>query len=336
MDSRAKTHRPRRWRRGPLTSLGLFIASWLLPSAVFGFGLGIHPTTIEVGLRPGDQHRQILTVGNIHREKKIALTVGIADWTLDEHQQLELSPPGTSARSAADWVRFSPAALELSPGESQRIVVEIDVPVGVSGPGDYRFAILVSPVLPPPEARRQAPSGVWSRVQVSSLFYVTVPPAKADAVVVDARLVRGAEGGPAVRFGVHNRGTSHSRLSGELRLLDSRGAVVLRQPISRVVLEGQIGQVLAPLDETWRDLPPGRYQVAFDLRDYEGQVPVRLAAPPSLELPWTMPPPEPVVEPAAEPAAGTARDPGGASDGAPPRDDPPAETLATEDPPGAR
>ena len=265
----------------------------LVPDPALGFGLGIHPTTIEVGLRPGDAHRQVLTVGNIHREKKIALTVGIADWSLDEHQQLELYPPGSRPKSAADWVRFSPAALELSPGESQRIVVEIQVPVQVDGPGDYRFAILVSPVLPPPEERRRAPSGVWSRVQVSSLFYVTVPPASADAAVVDARMDRDSGGGPAVRFSVQNRGTSHSRIEGELRLLDARDQVVLRQPINRVVLEGQTGRILSPLDEGWRQLPAGRYRVVFALEDYEGSIPVRLAAPPVLELPWLELPAEP-------------------------------------------
>lgn len=272
-----------------------------LPASAQGFGLGIHPTTIEVGLQPGGQHRQVLTIGNLHREKKLALTVGLADWTLDEHQRLELSPPGSSERSAADWVRFSPAALELDPGENQRIVVEIQVPVEVAGAGDYRFAILVSPVLPPPEKRRDAPSGVWNRVQVSSLFYITIPPAKADPAVVEARIDRGADGGPSVFFAVDNQGTAHARLSGELRLLDAQGRVALRQPVNRVVLEGQVGQVRAPLAKEWRDLAAGRYKLDFALQSYEGAVPVKIPDPVRLNLPWPEPPAADPVD-AADPA----------------------------------
>lgn len=256
------------------------------PRPSHGFGIGIHPTTVEVALRPGGQHRQVLTVGNLNRDKSLALTVGLADWSLDENQQLMLKPPGSSAKSASDWVRFSPATLKLAPGESQRIVVEIRVPVEVEGPGDYRFGILVSPILPPREERKQSPSGVWSRVQVSSLFYVTLPPAKADAAVIAASWERSATGGPEARFSIINRGTSHSRIVGELRLLDTKGEVVMTQPVNRVILEGQTGRLASPLDSAWKDLSAGVYRLAFELEDYEGAVPVEVPALPALELPW--------------------------------------------------
>lgn len=272
----------------------------LLPAApAFGFGIGIHPTTVEVGLEPGSHHRQVLTVGNVHREKPLALTVGLADWSLDEHQQLQLYPPGSTTKSAAGWVRFSPASLKLDPGESQRVLVEIDVPVEVGGPGDYRVAVLVSPVLPPPEERRRSPSGVWSRVQVSSLFYVGVPPAAAEPVVVGADAGAGPSGTPEVRFEVENRGNAHARISGQLRLVDGEGRVRLRQPVERVVLEGQVGEVRAPLHEGWRQLPGGRYRVEFGLESYEGRVAVELSSPPVLTLPLPEPPPDAGAEPSS-------------------------------------
>lgn len=256
------------------------------PQPVSGFGIGIHPTTVEVALRPGGQHRQVLTVGNLNPDKSLALTVGLADWTLDEDQQLQLRPPGVASSSAADWVRFSPASLKLAPGESQRIVVEIRVPVEVDGPGDYRFGVLVSPVLPSAEERRQSPSGVWSRVQVSSLFYVTIPPAKADAAVVDAQWRRSPKGTPEAVIRIQNRGNSHSRIVGQLQLLDNQSKVVFRQPINRVVLEGQTGRLVSPLAVGWQDLADGAYRLALELEDYEGQIPVDVATMPVLELPW--------------------------------------------------
>jgi P pilus assembly chaperone PapD len=274
-----------RIRRGWLPLLALLVGL-VLPRVGFAFGIGIHPTTVEVALRPGGQHRQVLTVGNLNPDKSLALTVGLADWSLDADQQLQLRPPGVSSHSAADWVRFSPATLKLAPGESQRIVVEIRVPVDVDGPGDYRFGVLVSPVLPSPEERQKSPSGVWSRVQVSSLFYVTIPPAKPDAAVVDAQWRRSAEGTPEAVLSIHNRGNSHSRIVGELRLLDPQGKVALAQPINRVVLEGQTGRLVSPLAVGWRDLPAGSYRLALALEDYEGEVPVEVTSMPVLELPW--------------------------------------------------
>jgi len=268
-----------------LPGLLLFVLLALLPEAVLAFGLGIHPTTVEVGLEPGGHHRQVLTVGNLHREKNLALTVGLADWSLDENQQLELYPPGSTLRTASPWVRFSPAVLKLAPGESQRVVVEIQLPVDLKGSGDYRFAVLVSPVLPPLKERREAPSGIWNKVQVSSLFYITLPPASAKAAVVAARFEQSSEGVPEIHFAVRNDGNSHARLSGELRLLNEQGKKVLTQPVQRVVLEGQTGQVRVELHEGWRALPAGRYRADFVLEAYEGAVPVRLASPPVLELP---------------------------------------------------
>lgn len=271
-----------------LRTVGLWTVALCLalPQLAVGFGIGIHPTTVEVGLRPGGQHRQVLTVGNLNRDKSLALTIGLADWSLDPEQQLILKPPGSSANSAADWVRFSPATLKLAPGESQRIVVEIRVPVEVEGPGDHRFGILVSPILPPREERKKSPSGVWSRVQVSSLFYVTIPPAKAEAALVDAEWRRGAQGAPEIVFSIANRGNSHSRIVGELRLRNDEGEVVLAQPIARVVLEGQTGRVTSPLAGPWQELPAGPYRPEFVLEDYEGPIPVEMPALPVLELPW--------------------------------------------------
>ncbi len=280
---------PRRWPawRWPAWRwVALLALCFGLPQPGFGFGIGIHPTTVEVALRPGGQHRQVLTVGNLNPDKSLALTVGLADWSLDEDQQLQLRPPGVSPKSAADWVRFSPATLKLAPGESQRIVVEIRVPVEVDGPGDYRVGVLVSPVLPSPEERQKSPSGVWSRVQVSSLFYVTIPPAKPDAAVVDARWRRSPEGTPEAVISIHNRGNSHSRIVGELQLLDAQGKVALRQPINRVVLEGQTGRLVSPLSVGWRDLASGAYRLGLELEDYEGQIPLDVASMPVLELPW--------------------------------------------------
>jgi len=92
------------------------------------FGVGVQPSTVEMTIKPGDRQRQVVTIGNVHKSKTISLTLGLADWSLDKNGKLILDAPGETKRSAADWVRFSPASVNLKPETSQDVTVEISAP----------------------------------------------------------------------------------------------------------------------------------------------------------------------------------------------------------------
>lgn len=219
-----------------MTTIVAFLLLIGLPSQkAFAFGVGIQPTTIEMEMEPGERKRQVITLGNVHQERTISLTIGLADWSLTEDGQISLSPPGETERSSAEWVRFSPAFVTLEPGESEQIVVDMAAPIRLPSSGDHRFAILASTILPD---ERNAGSGVWKRYQLASLFYLTVGEAESKPEVVSSGLLMSETGQNMIGLRVENGGNAHARLNGVVEI-ETRSGDVLSEPIANlVVLDG--------------------------------------------------------------------------------------------------
>lgn len=213
-----------------ISAAALVGATIALPAAAFGIGL--QPTTVEIAVEPGERQRQIVNLGNVHEEQTISLTVGLADWTLDERGQIELAPPGERPESASNWVRFSPAFITLGPGESEQIVVDMAAPIRTDSEGDHRFALIASTVLP---ESRAGQSGVWKKYQIASLFYLTMGDAHSQPTIESAGLTVGPDGRQSVAVDLTNDGNAHARLRGQVSITGDKGADVT-MPISNLVV----------------------------------------------------------------------------------------------------
>jgi hypothetical protein len=196
------------------------------------FGIGLQPTTVEMAIQPGERQRQVINIGNVHQEDAISLTLGLADWELDEHGQIKLNPPGDTESSAADWVRFSPAFVTLNPGETEQVIVDMSAPIRIDRQGDYRFALIASTLLP---EERSGQSGVWKKYQIASLFYLTMGNGESKPEITAATLTRSAEGDQALVFEVENSGNAHSRLRGEIEISGDSGETI-RAPVNNLVV----------------------------------------------------------------------------------------------------
>lgn len=216
-----------------LASLATLFCGLLAAPAV-AFGIGLQPTTVEMEIAPGERKRQVINIANVHKEKTISLTMGLADWTLDENGQIRLSPPGEDPASSAEWARFSPAFVTLEPGESEQIVVDLAAPARVPRAGDHRFALLASTILP--EERGQG-SGVWKRYQIASLFYMTTGDAESLPVVTSSGLARDEDGVPMLGLRIENEGNAHARLRGSVEIETGSGEVATRAIENLVVLD---------------------------------------------------------------------------------------------------
>jgi P pilus assembly chaperone PapD len=206
------------------------------------FGIGLQPTTVEMEVEPGGRNRQVIHIANVHTEKTISLTLGLADWTLDDAGQIELTPPGEADDSAAQWVRFSPAFITLKPGESQQVVVDTATPSRLERSGDFRFALIASTVLP---EERGGGSGVWKKYQLASLFYLTAGDAKSSPVITRSGVSVTPEGGQAIDLRIENGGNAHARLEGTIEI---SGANPQSLPIGNlVVLHGGARDYSLPL-----------------------------------------------------------------------------------------
>lgn len=196
------------------------------------FGIGLQPTTVEMAIQPGERQRQVINIGNVHQEDSISLTLGLADWELDENGQIKLNPPGDTDASAAEWVRFSPAFVTLNPGETEQVIVDMSAPIRIDREGDYRFALIASTLLP---EERSGQSGVWKKYQIASLFYLTMGDGESKPEVTAATLTKSEDGENALVFELENTGNSHARLRGEVEVSGAAGETI-RAPISNLVV----------------------------------------------------------------------------------------------------
>ncbi len=234
---------------------------------VFAFGIAIAPTTVEMVVKPGSQHRQTITVQNVHKQKTLALTVGVADWVLSEKGELELLPPGSAEQSVTDWVRFSPAFFSLKPGETRQVQVDLSVPIKVDKAGESKLGILISTLLPANE-QRSATSGVWNRYQVASLFYVAVPGGDEKLpIVTSVSLQNKASVTPVIEFTAENPGDYHARLKGKLTLSNKAGKQVFAMPVEGVLMAKQARSFKLPVKLDASNLPAGDYTVDLKLED---------------------------------------------------------------------
>lgn len=211
------------------------------------FGIGLQPTTVEMTVQPGDRQRQVINLGNVHQEQTISLTLGLADWSLDESGQISLTPPGETNSSAADWVRFSPAFVTLEPGETEQVIVDMAAPIRIDREGDYRFALIASTLLP---EERSGQSGVWKKYQIASLFYLTMGNAKSAPEVKAASVSQSADGASEIVLDFENSGNAHARLRGDVEITGDSGGPIIESISNLVVLHEGIRKYRVPLTET--------------------------------------------------------------------------------------
>ncbi len=265
-----------------LRTICLGTLSILITLPAMAFGIGLQPTTVELAVAPGERTRQVINIANVHTERTISLTLGLADWSLDAAGQIRLSPPGEGTVSAAPWARFSPAFLTLEPGESEQVIVDMSVPSRLKRSGDYRFALLASTILP---EDRNGQSGVWKKYQIASLFYLTTGRANSKPQIASSELVTDADGQSALQLNFANTGNAHARLEGIIEIdqgdrtetVKIANLVILHDAERNYVawlpdgtdpkakLEVKLQNIFAPQANSGREiLPP--YKVPSDVR----------------------------------------------------------------------
>lgn len=247
-----------------IATLGaIALASTALAPIANAFGVGVQPSTVEMTIKPGDRQRQVVTIGNVHKTKTISMTMALADWSLDDSGKLVLGAPGEAQRSAAEWVRFSPASVTLKPETSQDVTVEISAPYKIEHKGDHRFALLATTLLPELNERGET-SGVWNRYQLASLFYLTLTPSKSLPTVTSVSIH--PDDKSMVTMKIKNEGDAHARLQGTAYVKSSEGKIVAETPLNAVVLDGGTRTYNIRLEDI-SQLEAGNYSIDFDLNN---------------------------------------------------------------------
>ena len=254
-----------------------------IPLNAIAFGIGLSPSTVELDVRPGSTHRQLLKVKNFNDKKPIKLTVNVADWTLDEKGEPVLLPPDNLQQSSSSWVRFSPSTIFLPPNTTQEVIVDVSSPLSVSNTGDHRTAIVLSTVLPSKE-ERAGKQGVWNRYQIATLFYTNILPGKSKPALTQAFFTSGSEvrKEQSLQFHIENNGDRHIRMDGSIFLRNSENENIAEQPFQGVLLDNYSRDFNVSFGDL--ELTPGEYHVAFDISGDGKAVPVTLEEAPVLRI----------------------------------------------------
>lgn len=252
------------------------------PLPALAFGIGLTPSTIEMDVKPGSHHRQVLNVKNFNKDKPLRLSVSIADWTIDASGQVELLPPAETERSASEWITFSPSVLVLEPNSSSNIVVDIATPLNLTHKGDHRTSIILSTVLPS-KKEREGKNGVWNRYQIASLFYANVLPGIGKPVITNAEFAPNAtQKEHKLSFSIENTGLRHSRIEGSVILQDQGNNQILKQPFKTVLLDEQSREFTVSFGAP--ALEPGNYSVIFDIKGDGKTIPISVDKRPLLKI----------------------------------------------------
>jgi len=112
-----------------LTALTLLLVA---NSSLFAQSLALAPAQLIEDFKPGVPFESALTLENKGAEA-IELHVQVTDfWYNDKNEKL-FNAPGTSPRSAANWIQFVPDTFVVQPGASQKMKAVITPPADSRG-----------------------------------------------------------------------------------------------------------------------------------------------------------------------------------------------------------
>jgi hypothetical protein len=129
---------------------------------------------------------------------RVIVDVSRAGFSLDLRGRPQIVGARTESRSAADWIRFRPRSLTLSPGAAGTVAIASSMPVRAE-PGDHDALLLLT-------TRRRNENGVAVRMRVGVVVVVRTPGTVVHRVAVGALRVDRAGGRNTLELVVANRG----------------------------------------------------------------------------------------------------------------------------------
>lgn len=103
--------------------------------------LSVSPSIVRFELEPSGTSSRVIRVVNSSAAKQ-SLQVSVGDWlrdTLGNHQYFK---PNTLPQSCADWISVTPTFLEVQPGATAEILVNIQSPENQEIPDQMKWAML--------------------------------------------------------------------------------------------------------------------------------------------------------------------------------------------------
>jgi len=224
--------------------------------------IGLAPAQLVTDFKPGVAFQEELSVANNGAEA-VELHVQITDFWYNEKNEKLFGAPGTSPRSAANWIQFVPEKFTVAPGKSQKMKAIVTPPVDARG-GYYAVLFVESkPVI----TNKQTEDGrrVFANMRIGCLVLLQAKNSEAYNVSVnDLKLVPpGNNQALTLTFLVNNDSNTHVFPQARLAILNPAHKLVAKS-------ESEMKRFLPGQKDSMRvewngDLSPGDYTAVLSV-----------------------------------------------------------------------
>lgn len=254
-------------------------------------GFVASPMELHLADAPGSRNNDTVTITNTGDD---VLTMKLY---LGDSRQLpqgieEEVAPGSLNRSLVDWISLHNQVLELQPGESREVTLNLEVPADAEG--SYWSKLYMEETSTPSSAKggRDGRSySVFMRQRVAvRIFEDVAGTGTLDATIRRVEATGVSEGRPQLSVRVENPGTLIARCKGHIELQDLQGAVLEELPLGTRgefwVFPGGVRELTAQVEHS---LAPGTY-TALAVVDFGGEHLVAGDAVITIDTPGAQPP----------------------------------------------
>jgi hypothetical protein len=215
-----------RYRLGWIAAL-LLVAAFLRPLSAAGQSVGIAPAQVVQTFKPGVPFE--IALASVNRgDSPMEMSVEITDLWYDEKNEKLFSTPGTSPRSAANWIQFVPEHFELPAHGTQKMRAIVTPPSDAKG-GYYAVLFVQSK---PIDTGNKTPDGkiLLANMRVGCLVLLNAEnTADYKIELSNVRVIPPSLSQElSLNFDVANMGNTHVFPLGRLAVLDGNKKLVAK------------------------------------------------------------------------------------------------------------
>lgn len=199
----------------------------IAPASLLAQSIALAPAQIVEDFKPGVPFEYALNVQN-KGSQSVDLHVQITDFWYNEKNEKLFSAPGTSPRSAANWIQFVPETFQVPPGTTQQMKAVITPPSDARG-GYYAVLFVESTPVP---TNKQTDDGrrIFTNMRLGCLVLLTAKDTAQYNVNVNDLKIALPDANQSLRltYDIDNESNTHIFTQGRLAILDPQQKLVAK------------------------------------------------------------------------------------------------------------
>jgi hypothetical protein len=265
--------------RIPLFAIVLLLAVLILPAACRAQSIALAPGQIRQTFKPGVPFQIELASAN-QGDDPVEMSVQITDLWYNEKNEKTFGTPGTSPRSAANWIQFVPEHFEIPPHSTQKMRAVVTPPADAQG--GYYAVLFVQSVPRVTFDKTKDGKTIFTNVRVGCLVLLTAEKTEDYKVALSNLNMTppSTNSNMDMSFDIENDGNVHVFPVARMAVIDSKRKLVAKaESEPKRLLPGQKDSIHVG----WTgNLPPGDYTAVLTLaygndRIETRQLPLRVA-----------------------------------------------------------